>query len=50
LLLADIIVIFSSMGTQEGINFYALNCTQPSAAFVIMKVFPDFVARSSILK
>ena len=44
------IVIFSKIGTHEGINFCALNCTQPSAALVIIKVFPDFVARSSILK
>jgi len=49
LLRADIIVIFSKMGTHDGINFCALNYTQPSAAFVMIKVFPDLVARSSIL-
>lgn len=41
--LAEIIVIFSKIGTKEGMNFCALNWTQPSAAFVIIKVFPYLI-------
>jgi len=43
------IVIFSRIGDTEGMNFCALNWTQPSAAFVIMKVLPDFTAKLNIL-
>jgi hypothetical protein len=50
LLLAEIIVIFSKIGATEGKNFEALNYTHPSAALVMIKVFPDLTARSKILK
>ena len=49
LLRADIMVIWESSGNTEGINFSALNSTQPSAAFVMMKVFPVFIESYSIL-
>ena len=49
LLRADIMVIWDNNGNTVGINFSALNSTQPSAAFVMIKVFPVLIESYSIL-
>jgi hypothetical protein len=43
------IEIFSKIGATLGMNCCELNYTQPSAALVMMKVFPDLTARLSNL-
>ena len=48
LALAEIMVIWSRIGRTLGINFAALNCTHPSAALVMIKVFPYLTAIESI--
>jgi hypothetical protein len=49
LVLAEMIVIFFRRGKTLGRNFYALNSTQPSAALVMMKVFPASIDIVKIL-
>jgi hypothetical protein len=42
-------VIFESRAETEGMNFCALNSTQPCAALVMMKVFPAWMDKAKIL-